>query len=243
MTATDSTAKLPSVKAEFAPLRQKIIAALRRAIELGVLRPGERLVEKDLCSQLNVSRTCLREALRELEAQRVIANSTVRGLMVTPITREDAINLYRVRAALEALIAEQFIERAGADDLAAFHRAAEGLKHAYTSHDLETILDAKKDYYDVFCAGAKNPVVFDLLMSLHLRTSQLRAASLARPVRQKQSIAEIDTLLSCIEKGDVAGATAAARRHVENAAKSSFEALGEKLAEEAAPGARRAARG
>ncbi len=229
MSPADPIAKLPSVKAEFAPLRQKIIAALRRAIELGVLRPGERLVEKDLCTQLNVSRTCLREALRELEAHRVISNSDVRGLMVTPITREDAVNIYRVRAALEALIAEQFIERADADDLIAFRRAAEGLKRGYESHDLETILDAKKAYYDVFCAGAKNPVVFDLLMALHLRTSQLRAASLSRPPRQRESIVEIDDLLSAIERGDVAAARAVAAAHVENAARSSFEALGESL--------------
>lgn len=239
---TDSIAKLPSVKAEFAPLRQKIIAALRRAIELGVLRPGERLVEKDLCAQLNVSRTCLREALRELEAHRVISNSTVRGLVVTPVTREDAINIYRVRAALEGLLAEQFIERADRDDFAAFRRAAEGLKQAYASHDLETILDAKKDYYDVFCAGAKNPVVFDLLITMHLRTSQLRAASLSRPQRQQESIKEIDALQLAIEKGDKAAATEVARAHVENASRSSFEALGEAFGESGdAPAPKRAA--
>lgn len=226
-------AKLPTVKVEFAPLRQKIIAALRRAIELGVLRPGERLVEKDLCSQLNVSRTCLREALRELEAHRVVSNSSVRGLMVTPLTREDAVNIYRVRAELEALIAEQCIERADRDGLDALHKAAEGLKKAYESHDLETILDAKKDYYDAFCAGAKNPVVFDLLMTLHLRTSQLRASSLARPQRQRESIIEIDTLFSAIEAGDVEAARAAARAHVENATRSFFEALDEPLDGEA----------
>lgn len=224
---TDSIAKLPSVKAEFAPLRQKIIAALRRAIELGVLRPGQRLVEKDLCAQLNVSRTCLREALRELEAHRVISNSTVRGLVVTPLSREDAVNIYRVRAALEGLLAEQFIERAGGDDLAAFRRAAEGLKSAYASRDLETILDAKKDYYDVFCAGAKNPVVFDLLITLHLRTSQLRASSLSRAQRQQESIKEIGALLAAIENGDKADALSVAQAHVENASKSAFEALGE----------------
>ena len=226
MNERENVAKLPALKAEFAPLRQKIIAALRRAIEMGVLRPGERLIEKDLCAQLNVSRTCLREALRELEAQRVIANTAVRGLMVTPITTEDAVNIYRVRAELEALIAEQFIERGDGDDLAAFRAAAGGLKQAYISQNLETILDAKKAYYDAFCAGAGNPVVFDLLMTLHLRTSQLRAASISRDERQSQSIAEIDTLLGAIEAGDVAAARAAARRHVENAARSSFIATG-----------------
>lgn len=226
MTATDSIAKLPSIKAEFAPLRQKIIAALRRAIEMGVLKPGERLIEKDLCAQLSVSRTCLREALRELEAQRVIANSAVRGLMVTPITTEDAANIYRVRAELEALIAEQFIERAESDDLTAFSDAAEGLKQAYVSQSLEKILDAKKAYYDAFCAGAGNPVVFDLLMTLHLRTSQLRAASLSRDERKAQSIDEIDQVVGAITRGDTAAARAAARRHVEHAARSAFIATG-----------------
>jgi len=218
--------KLRTVKTEFAPLRQKIIAALRRAIEMGVLKPGERLIEKDLCAQLGVSRTCLREALRELEAQRVISNTSTRGLMVTPITTEDAANIYRVRAELEALLAEQFIEGADAADRAAFRRAAAGLKAAYTAQDLESILDAKRAYYDAFCAGAHNPVVLDLLMTLQLRTSQLRAASISRDERKSQSIAEVDALLAAIAARDVAAARTAARSHVENAAVSSFIATG-----------------
>lgn len=223
---SEKVAKLASLKPESAPLRQKIIAALRRAIEMGVLKPGDRLIEKDLCGQLGVSRTCLREALRELEAQRVIANSAARGLMVTPITTEDAANIYRVRAELEALLAEQFIEHADARDAAAFRAAAEALKAAYPTGDMELILDAKKGYYDAFCAGARNPVVFDLLRMLHLRTSPLRTASLARGPRRTQSIDEIDVLLRAIASGDVAAARAAARTHVENAASSAFIATG-----------------
>lgn len=232
MSDANKVMKLSSLKQEFAPLRQKIIAELRRAIECGLLKPGERLIEKDLCAQLNVSRTCLREALRELEALRVIANSDTRGLMVTPISTEDAVNIYQVRAALEALIAEQFIERANTPDFAVFRRAAEGLKDAYSKQRLEDILDAKKAYYDAFCAGAKNQVVFDLLMALHLRTSQLRAASISRSERKAQSIAEIDALLGAIERRDTVAAQAAARTHVENAAASAFIATGRKDAVE-----------
>jgi DNA-binding GntR family transcriptional regulator len=241
MNESGVVAKLPALKAEFAPLRQKIIAALRRAIEMGVLKPGERLIEKDLCAQLNVSRTCLREALRELEAQRVIANTAVRGLMVTPITTEDAANIYRVRAELEALIAEQFIERADGDDLVVFATAADGLKRAYVSQSLEKILDAKKAYYDAFCAGARNPIVFDLLMTLHLRTSQLRAASLSRDERKAQSIDEIDQVVGAITRDDTAAARAAARQHVEHAARSAFIATGRDPDEAVTPSAPRVA--
>lgn len=227
MSVSEAVTKLMPLKTEFAPLRQKIIAALRRAIEMGVLKPGERLIEKDLCAQLGVSRTCLREALRELEALRVISNSTVRGLMVTPISTEDAENIYRIRAELEALIAEQFIERASAADCAAFREAGEGLKRAYQLADLEAILDAKKIYYDAFCEGARNPVAFDLLMTLHLRTSPMRAASISREERKAESIGEVDALVAAVSAGDVAAARAAARAHVENASISSFKAIGQ----------------
>ena len=69
---------LSPIRQETAPLRLRIIESMRRAIERGVLLPGARLVEKDLCQQLGVSRTSLREALRELEAEGVIAQTSPR---------------------------------------------------------------------------------------------------------------------------------------------------------------------
>jgi DNA-binding GntR family transcriptional regulator len=162
----------------------------------------------------------------------VISNSDTRGLVVTPISIEDAGNIYHVRAALESLIAGQFIERANTPDFAVFRRAAEDLREAYKTQQLEKILDAKKTYYVAFCAGAKNQIVFELLMVMHLRTSQLRAASISRPERNAQSIAEIDALLSAIERRDTVAAQAAARTHVDNTAASAFFAIARKDAVE-----------
>src|SRR3954468_21302675 len=102
--------RLSPVRHQSAPLRTKIIAALRSAIETGHLAPGARLIEKDLCEQLNVSRTSLREALRELHAEGILEYTSNRSLAVTGISREDAENVYRIRAVVESLITEQFIE-------------------------------------------------------------------------------------------------------------------------------------
>jgi GntR family transcriptional regulator, trigonelline degradation regulator len=77
-----------------APLRDAIISSLREAIELGDLRPGDRLVERLLCEQLGVSRTSLREALRELVAEGVIGQGPDRGLVVTEVTEEEARSVY-----------------------------------------------------------------------------------------------------------------------------------------------------
>src|ERR1700721_2979552 len=94
--------KLAPLHQQPAPLRNKIITALRSAIETGVLQPGARLVERDLCEQLQVSRTSLREALGELQAEGILTYSPTRRLSVSIISRTDAENAYRIRAAMEA---------------------------------------------------------------------------------------------------------------------------------------------
>src|SRR5271167_4192874 len=121
---------------ESAPLRRKIVAALRRAIETGELTPGTRLVEKDLCQELNVSRTSLREALRELQAEKLVV-AVPRGLVVAEISEEDAANIYQVRAALEGLVAAQFAQMANALDVEKLKTALHRLEEAYRAKDFE----------------------------------------------------------------------------------------------------------
>jgi DNA-binding GntR family transcriptional regulator len=137
---------LGPVQHESAPLRNKIIDALRRAIESGVLRPGTRLVEKDLCGQLSVSRTSLREALRQLQAEGLLVQLANRGLAVVEVSAADAANIYRVRGVIEALIVEQFVENASDDDVAALRRQSVAVRQAYLSGDPDRIMQAKRDF-------------------------------------------------------------------------------------------------
>jgi DNA-binding GntR family transcriptional regulator len=224
--AREMKAKLAPLKHQPAPLRNKIIAALRNAIETGVLEPGARLVERDLCGQLNVSRTSLREALRELQAEGVLFQSGARGLAVSKITAEDAANAYRIRAVLEGLAVEQFIERASDLDIQKIAKDAEILKSAYRSGDVNRMLVHRREFYDRICTVAGNGLAFDLINRLVLRTSSLRSRSLSRTQRQQQSPREIDAIVSAIKKRDRQAGRAAAIAHVESAAMSAFEAGG-----------------
>jgi len=216
--------RLSPVQHQSAPLRNKIIAVLRSAIETGVLAPGTRLIEKDLCDQLNVSRTSLREALRELQAEGIFEPMSARGLTISTISREDAENAYRIRSVLEALVVEQFIEKA--DDIAVRDLARHGeiLRGAYRSGVLETIIDTKRAFYDRICTGADNAIAFDIINRLVLRTSSLRRHSLSRKERHVQSIEEIDRLINAIQKRDIEAARQAALDHVRNSARSALDA-------------------
>ena len=205
-----------------APLRSRIIDAMRRAIERGTLKPGERLVEKDLCQQLAVSRTSLREALRELEAEGVVAQSGARGLTVVRISRRDAENIYLIRADLEALIFNQFLETENNAALTEADRLCKALIGAYRGGEFITIIEAKRALYDHICNVADNAVAHNLLMRLTLRTAQLRSRSVVRPERQVQSIREIEALRDALLARDSKAASKAAREHVENAALSAL---------------------
>jgi DNA-binding GntR family transcriptional regulator len=203
-------------------LRSRIIHSLRRAIETGVLAPGARLVERELCEQLKVSRTSLREALGELQAEGILTYSATRRLSVNVISQTEAENAYRIRGTLEALIVEQFIEKAGAADLAALIEEGKRLKSAYRSGDVDQMLVAKRSFYDRICSGAQNAIAFDIINRLVLRTSGLRRRSLMRKERQQQSVKEVDILIDAISRRDVEAARMAALGNVANSAKSAF---------------------
>jgi DNA-binding GntR family transcriptional regulator len=210
------------LKQESAPLRNKIIQSLRRAIETGYLEPGARLVEKDLCQQLNVSRTSLREALRQLQAEGILTDLNNRGLAVVTVTTQDAENIYRIRGVLEPLIVEQFIENAPDAEVKALSANSERLKAAYRSGTAEEIVAAKRDFYDLICTGARNPIAFDLLKKLTLLTSPLRRQSVVRPERRLQSINEIEKIVWAIGNRDKHAAHIAAETHVANSARSAL---------------------
>jgi DNA-binding GntR family transcriptional regulator len=160
--------------------------------------------------------------LRELQAIGVLTQTENRGLAVVVPTAEDAGNAYRLRAVVEALTVEQFIERA--DDAQHDQLAADGLalKKAYLSGSVERILRCKRQFYDCICAGANNDLALDIISRLVLRTSSLRSRSLARKERQEQSVKEIDAILNAIRRKNVIAAKAAATIHVENAARSAL---------------------
>jgi DNA-binding GntR family transcriptional regulator len=214
--------KFAPLRYEPAPLRNQIIASLRSAIEAGLLQPGERLIERDLCEQLGVSRTSLREALRELQALGVLAQTDNRGLVVGTLSAGEAANVYSIRAVLEALVVGEFVERASDEQIEELRGYGNTLKQAYRSGSVEHILRAKRAFYDCICSGAQNALAFDIINRLTLRTAMLRSRSLARKLRQKESVKEIEAILATIEARDAEAAKHAAATHVLHASHSAL---------------------
>lgn len=220
-----------------ATLRERVAEYLREAIMHGRLKPGERLREQDWCEQLKVSRSTLREALRTLEAEKLIEIEPHRGPSVARISKKAAQDLYALRALLEGYAAREFASHADDALIEKLRLQVQRLELEADRQDRNGLLRAKQDFYDVLLKGCNNDLVAEILPGLLSRINLLRATSFSRPRRTPESIREIKQLLSCIENRDPAGAQAAAQRHIRRAQKAAFEVLdieqdSEKLQEE-----------
>lgn len=178
----------PLLKIEKVPasLRQLVLGRLREAIISGHLAPGERLTERTLTEQMGVSRTVLREALRQLETEHLVEVIPNKGPVVRALSAEEAKDLYRIRAVLHGLAARICVENA---DEASVRRLEEALKiviNAYESGDAEQVLDAKTSFYDVLYEGTQSESLSEMLETLHARIARWRALGLGHPKRSDE---------------------------------------------------------
>jgi GntR family transcriptional regulator, trigonelline degradation regulator len=189
-----------------APLRQQAVERLRAAVISGRLGPGQRLVERELIELMKVSRTVVREALRQLEAEGLVAMVPHKGPVVRELSEKEARELYRIRAVLEALAARLFVENAGAETLGALEEALTVVEQAYAGDDGDAVLAAKNRFYDVLFTGAASEVLSTMLASLHARIWRWRAVGLSHPERSprrsSEAVAGLKALLDAIRRRD-----------------------------------------
>jgi DNA-binding GntR family transcriptional regulator len=210
-------------------LRHQVEHVLRQQIMSGRFAPGARLIERELCETLGVSRTSVREALRKLEAEKLVSSVPHKGPMVAVISRKEAAELYAIRGLLEGFAAGEFARLADDAAIASFGEAAKALRVQALAGDQEGVLKAKTDLYDVLLDNCGNGLVKEILTSLYSRINLLRVTSLMHPDRLPSSLREIDKLYKAVKARDAVAAEAMARLHIANAEKAAMRMLDEKV--------------
>ncbi|MFF7710680.1 GntR family transcriptional regulator [Pseudomonas sp. NPDC007930] len=207
------------VHRQAASLRHQVQDALRNEIISGRFKPGDRLVEQQLYTALDVSRTSLREALRQLEAEGLVEQVPHRGAFVASVDAADARQIYDVRGALEVLAVRNFVRFASAEDVAELRAVFdEFAERASIGLDGTALLDIKQRFYHVLLDIDQSRMVGNMLELVNNRVSLLRALSLGRPGRMAYTLSELQAVVRAIEARNEAAACAAALTHVENAA-------------------------
>ncbi|GGH47420.1 GntR family transcriptional regulator [Microbacterium album] len=204
------------IERQAAPLREQAREELRRRILNGSIAPGQRLKERVLLEELGVSRTVVREALRQLESERLIRIEPQVGPVVSEITAEEARQLYEVRAALEATAARLAALHATPEDTQALRDSLDTIEQSLPGS--EELIELKNTFYGTLIRASRNEIIGEQLESVQARISQLRRVTLSEPGRGPRMVDELRRVVDAISQGDPEAAYAASVAHVEAAA-------------------------
>jgi DNA-binding GntR family transcriptional regulator len=199
-----------------APVRDQVADRLRDAIVRMEMKPGQLLVERELCEATTASRASVREALRRLESEGLVVSQPGKGTRVAVVSPEEAVHIYEVRAVLESLAGRLFAERANAQELSELEQAVQEIEAVV--EDPAKILVAKARFYDVLFTGTGNPELREMLDRIHRRVTLMRANSLSAPGRPVQSVREMRMILEAAMRRDGDATAELCAAHVRAAA-------------------------
>jgi DNA-binding GntR family transcriptional regulator len=181
----------------------------------GLLPPGAALDETEIARRFNVSRTPVREALRQLAASGLVQSRAHRGAVVARPSIERLTGMFEAMAELEALCAGLAAGRmppAERQALEALHEELRLLSHA---GDPDRFHAVNEQFHNAIYAGSQNDYIAELTLATRVRVQPFRRAQFRNLGRLAKSQAEHDRVVVAIMRGDRIGAAAAMRAHIE----------------------------
>jgi DNA-binding GntR family transcriptional regulator len=207
------------------PVREQAEEALRHAIVSGRYPPGTHLSDRAICEELGVSRSIIREAIRLLAAEGLVMSIPHRGTFVAFMSSAEAVQIYEVRSALEALAGKAFATRASDQERRELRAVVEQIAQDGMAEERGTLLELKQRFYSILLQGSRNAYVARMLDQLLNRNMSLRATSLSDPDRLQQTVAELRKIVERIEDRDGDGAAEACLAHVRAAEATALRVL------------------
>lgn len=181
------------------------------AIDLGVYRPGDRLVESELAERFGVSRTPIREALQRLETQSLLARDG-RSLVVASLDHNQMAELYVVRRELEGLAARLAAQHATKEEVRILREMVEA-DNALTDNP-PALARANRRFHKQIHLASHNRYLVQQLDLVHRTMALMATTSLAAQGRGEIAQAEHDSIVRAIERKDADGADEALREHI-----------------------------
>ncbi|UYQ78509.1 GntR family transcriptional regulator [Glutamicibacter sp. JL.03c] len=199
-------------------LREQTLTALRQAITTGQLEPGKHLVETELSEMLNISRGTLREALRQLQQEGLVAPGARGRLSVRSLDVKEIRDIFAVRAALETLAAQTLCRLDDRSDAVAQLRSALKLMDNEVKHSLERGIEADLDFHRVLCRITGNESLLHAWEQLEgsIRMSIMWAGK-ERGIKN-MDVSRHEEIVDAIDSADVGLAAAVISAHMDTAA-------------------------
>ncbi len=184
------------------------------AIDGGLYRPGDRMVESELADRFGVSRTPIREALQRLETQSLLTRDG-RSLIVASLDHNQLAELYAVRAELEGLAARLAAQHAAPEEVHVLREMVEADRAIMG--DPAALARSNRRFHKYVHLASHNRYLVMQLDLVHRTMALLATTSLAAEGRSETAVAEHEAIVDAIEARDGERAAAALRKHISSA--------------------------
>ena len=198
-----------------ATLGLRISSRLARQILAGELAPGHRLDEQSLATEYGVSRTPVREALRELAARQLIQLIPRRGGVVTKVGAGELIDMLEAECEIEGLCARLSAHRMSAIEKVRLRDVHEHAIAISSGKDLVSYFEVNKEFHDLICAGTHNATLERMSRDIRFRLSPFRRSESERDAQEimARSTAEHLRIVDAVVGGQAEVAYEAMRAH------------------------------
>ena len=192
--------------------REEIKEALMQAITSGDLAPGDRIVESRWATDLGVSQSPIREAIRELEMIGLVENIPCKGTIVRKLTRKDIIDTYEVRIALETMAICEVIQGDTEELLYFMRECLEQMVESAEKGDISRFVESDCAFHEAYLRASKNDLLKRLWQQCYIRDNTRLST-----MYSQESLIELakrhDRLRQAIEKRDEALCRAEVQKH------------------------------
>jgi DNA-binding GntR family transcriptional regulator len=199
------------------PIRDVIYDHLREAVFNGELKPGDRLVESELGDRMNVSRTPIREALRKLEMEGIVEYLPRKGVVVKGFSREDIIEIYSIRQALEVMATLTATERITPEELAILRTCLDNAERHMACGDDEAVFKDHQEFTDTLIASSKMPRLVQLIGTYREYLQRFRRITLGKKQRQADVLVEHRAILDAVAEKNLPAVERLVKAHLQTA--------------------------
>ena len=206
-------------------LADQVFEKLEDDIIMGVYARGEVLTELKLVEQLGVSRTPIREALRRLEQERLIADSG-KGSVVLGITLQDLVDIMEIRQRIEGIAAAYATQNITPEGIEELRRISELQDFYFEKMDTERLREMDDQFHDAIFRMSGSSVFCDTLRPLHKKTQRFRKLSNSDRERVAESNRQHKAIFNAIAEGDAKKASELITAHIESAKQSMIRRFG-----------------
>ncbi|WP_447744144.1 GntR family transcriptional regulator [Variovorax boronicumulans] len=183
-------------------LHDQVASRLRTMLVEGRIAPGAKLNERELCLQLNVSRTPLREAIKLLAAEGLVDLLPNRGAVAVKLTEADVLNTFEVLAMLEGMSGELAAKRITDEELAEVRALHYEMMACFARRDLSGYYRLNARIHTAINDAAANPVLSNTYRSINARVQSLRFRTNQDETKWKHAVEEHEQMVQALAARD-----------------------------------------